>query len=842
MRSLDEMRGRWQETVKHSGFAELQRAVKFNGPESPCIAGCRSVCWKAFLLFQAVPAADWSHILLESRNSYSSLRDRQLLYIKHPEKLAELPLDPLADVPESPWDAFRHDELVRAEILQDVKRLPDEPSFYHEPATQTLILDVLFLYCKTHPEAGGYRQGMHELLAPIVHVVHQDAIDRAAASADGLADPAMVGMLDSYFVEHDSFALFSAVMAKATAFYEITDSPPDFVSPAGSGGQSAIVERSRQIHEVTLMSVDPELASHLKALEILPQIFLIRWIRLLFGREFPFEQQLVLWDTMFAFDPTLELIDLVCVAMLIRIRWTLLEMDYSSALQTLLKYPPPQPPHGPHTFVDDAVYLKDHLNQAGGATLVMKYTGRSLPTPPEPTGESSSRSSTPNAVAAGFAGLRPRSLGARPSPLSFSSASPSAAARFVQQQGSVEALFQGAAKNFLERGERLGLNQAVRDAVGEIRRNVQQGIQEARKAAAASGSSRGPGVTSPVPGETRGSVMAKRNRQLATMLDRAVTELRKLASETNTLGDEDARSAHVTAIESAAARVQFVQVYLEDSTLQLPDEEQNAAATRDAPTAGRQTSLAKVALDTTPVVTSTAAVLDAVREDLGGTSAEDPEAGSQRQTAQTDTLMAIGSPGPRVTPAEPGAANGHGNAADQMDMDTGARGEEEMTVATAPVASPPPVAVAMVGNQRPTAPIPTRSTIAQSSFSWMLEPDTRPSSATAPTAAVAASTGPSPPSLLRPSRGSPFGASSSAPPAHRKRLSANGGGSSSVASSRDRHAFLFGEVVGGDEAEAGRHRAPTSDEIFGLEPLRRALPRDGSPSQEARGGLGKNWG
>lgn len=47
-----------------------------------------------------------------------------------------------------------------------------------------------------------------------------------------------------------------------------------------------------------------------------------RWIRLLFGREFPFEQQLVLWDTIFAFDPTLDLIDLVCVAMLLRIRWT----------------------------------------------------------------------------------------------------------------------------------------------------------------------------------------------------------------------------------------------------------------------------------------------------------------------------------------------------------------------------------------------------------------------------------------------------------------------------------------------------------------------------------------
>lgn len=46
-----------------------------------------------------------------------------------------------------------------------------------------------------------------------------------------------------------------------------------------------------------------------------------RWIRLLFGREFPFEDLLALWDRLFAEDPDLELIDMICVSMLLRIRW-----------------------------------------------------------------------------------------------------------------------------------------------------------------------------------------------------------------------------------------------------------------------------------------------------------------------------------------------------------------------------------------------------------------------------------------------------------------------------------------------------------------------------------------
>lgn len=46
-----------------------------------------------------------------------------------------------------------------------------------------------------------------------------------------------------------------------------------------------------------------------------------RWVRLLFGREFPFDEVLSIWDLLFAEDPQLELVDHICIAMLLRIRW-----------------------------------------------------------------------------------------------------------------------------------------------------------------------------------------------------------------------------------------------------------------------------------------------------------------------------------------------------------------------------------------------------------------------------------------------------------------------------------------------------------------------------------------
>jgi TBC1 domain family protein 5 len=183
----------------------------------------------------------------------------------------------------SPWNTVREDEVIRAEILQDVQRLPDEAN-YHEDYMQRMILDILFIYCKVNPSRGGYRQGMHEVLAPILHVVEQDSLDRTsvpASDAEDSVDELMLEAIDRSFIEHDAFVLFSQLMEHAQSFYEVKD-VPDPNPPTDGSSQarfpeqsSAIVERSRFIHEVCLQKVDPELAAHLTSIEILPQIFLM---------------------------------------------------------------------------------------------------------------------------------------------------------------------------------------------------------------------------------------------------------------------------------------------------------------------------------------------------------------------------------------------------------------------------------------------------------------------------------------------------------------------------------------------------------------------------------------
>ena len=185
-----------------------------------------------------------------------------------------------------------------------------------------MLLDILFIYCKLNRDIG-YRQGMHEVLAPILWVVARDAIDPTNVMIDPgdqtVPDSLILASFDHRYIEHDAFTLFGIVMQTVKSFYEIgtTEQAGTAITP----NNSPIIQRSKRIHEEYLYRVDPELAHHLAAIEILPQIFLIRWIRLLFGREFPFEEVLSLWDILFAEDPALDLVDLICVSMLLRIRW-----------------------------------------------------------------------------------------------------------------------------------------------------------------------------------------------------------------------------------------------------------------------------------------------------------------------------------------------------------------------------------------------------------------------------------------------------------------------------------------------------------------------------------------
>ena len=348
------------------------------------------------------------------------------------------------------------------------------------------------------------------------------------------------------------------------------------------------------------------------------------------------------------------------------------------ALMLLLKYPSPNPPYGPQSFVDDAIYLRDNFSTAGGAKIIRKYSGKAPPL------QSGSRPATPLGEAMSPKQKSSRTRSPLPSP-----------GRFLQQQGGIEALFQGATKGVFERGERLGINQAVRDAVGEVKKNM-QGLQASK---AASSSRRTSDVTRwsldegrPV-SASKSTILAmkKRNQQLARMLDQAMAGVRDVSASKE--GDKD---KYIQAMELAIAKVDFVKIYLEDSTMPLPLDPASDGAASDA--TSKAAATAHPPLHSTPKLPSIPAgpgpkKLSEAAADLSHLSTPILEAVLKTQEPTNDESPAAVSP----------AVSERAQDKIKDSADSG-------------LLAPP------------KAPVPTRSSIAQSSFSWMLEPDSTPPS------------------------------------------------------------------------------------------------------------------
>lgn len=302
----------------------------------------------------------------------------------------------------------------------------------------------------------------------------------------------------------------------------------------------------------------------MEGLDIVPQVFLIRWIRLLFGREFEFDGVLTLWDVIFAEDPSLEIVDHICLAMLLRIRWHLLDSDYNNALGFLLRYPEQDKEFPAQSFGLDALYLKTHMNTEGGSYLVLKYTGRPL--------LRADRPATPPALQrnittfSGINAIRSRT-GLSPS-------------RSNRQSRNIEAVLQSTAKNIFAQGEKLGIGKAVRNAVEEVQKKAQE-IRENQTPP--------PSIRHRPRDElllAKVKELEDRNKKLAELLAGAVTELwdcQKLMTEDDKAAGHVRQEESVEKLSTAVAKVQFVQVYLSEPGLSLPEEEQHSPAQDELP-------------------------------------------------------------------------------------------------------------------------------------------------------------------------------------------------------------------------------------------------------------------
>ena len=217
-------------------------------------------------------------------------------------------------------------EDARRSVAMDVERLPNDDPVRASPMCVDALKRLLLTHAHGSGEKRGYRQGMHEVASMVLET-------RASAAEYSKATPrtarwdrrddekecdddrsyattsydeegiASAGPRDYRFVEHDAHALFEAFMGDARAerhderlalgaYYEDATTPT-----------SPICAAFRRI-ESALLSLDESLAKKLVKMEVEPQLYLLRWLRLGFGREFHRQDVLTLWDSIFESSST----------------------------------------------------------------------------------------------------------------------------------------------------------------------------------------------------------------------------------------------------------------------------------------------------------------------------------------------------------------------------------------------------------------------------------------------------------------------------------------------------------------------------------------------------------
>ncbi|CAF0811778.1 unnamed protein product [Rotaria sp. Silwood1] len=341
-----------------------------------------TVLWRIFLLCLSRDANQWNDMLDTCRNNYEKLVDQ---YKIDPYKISDNNNKdisnlnhPLSRDENSLWSQYFSDEELKATITTDVRRTCPDISFFRNPRMIDLQLRILFTHSRHHHKTTPYRQGMHEILGIVVYAIHLESLKVNECQE---SNELMKKLYDSQYLEHDAYEIFEKIIDHLRQFYSLSTKHSSIRKSIISNGIKQIPFQRNDVHippndTVTRMNsiferlrhYDHSLHGKLEELNIEPTVYGIRWLRLLFGREIPFESIPTLWTVIFCFDEHFGFVDYFFIALLIQVGQIIgkqEEIGHISYLQSLMKQ---------NVITDVEPVIRKALT----------LTGRQLPPLPEP--------------------------------------------------------------------------------------------------------------------------------------------------------------------------------------------------------------------------------------------------------------------------------------------------------------------------------------------------------------------------------------------------------------------------------------------------------------------------
>ena len=335
----------------------------------------RPTSWKIFL--ETLPSTSSGNILNEWIETISEQREEYKRKFKKFCKIKKFTGDPLGGkTSEKKSKSETEDEELKHLINLDLSRTYQDIDLFLQSKTKNLLADVLFIWSKENTDIS-YKQGMNELLAvfylafyPYYFVTRtkpkpnkNDILNyiKDNKSIEDHLEDIYVFFNDEDEFKSDLFFIFDNLMKKGIknlfnqnkldkndSNYNIFELFPNrFKDTVDDDVPTLINRRCSILIKEKLRALDPQLFDHFKQIDLSCSIFLQRWLRCLFNREFQYKEVLILWDAIFAYEFSnkknqkyhLMYMDFIAIAMILRIRDSLKREDQNQCFTILFKYP-----------------------------------------------------------------------------------------------------------------------------------------------------------------------------------------------------------------------------------------------------------------------------------------------------------------------------------------------------------------------------------------------------------------------------------------------------------------------------------------------------------------------
>ena len=198
------------------------------------------------------------------------------------------------------------DEKILAQINKDLPRTRPKIKFFKEKSkfskietNYDVLKRILYFYAKKHKDIG-YVQGMNEIVAIIYYIYTLDE------------NPYIKN-----FVESDTYYSFELL---------IEEIKPIFLMSNINYSQLFISLQIKQINDI-LLNVEPDLLKYFENKDLKLDIFLMRWLLVLFAQEFSLHTSISFWDRLFTKKNKMRFICFISSAILIINKKKLMQME-----------------------------------------------------------------------------------------------------------------------------------------------------------------------------------------------------------------------------------------------------------------------------------------------------------------------------------------------------------------------------------------------------------------------------------------------------------------------------------------------------------------------------------